>query len=186
VTTKTAPALRPASTKQTGYIDTLLGNREISDELAEHTRTVVGDGVSVRQASEIINWLMALPKRAEVPADRPSARVGYYVRTEQTGDTPDCEAARVVYVVVLNKAETNTYAKRLVISSYGSARWEYAPRVGSQLAAEGLQPLTAEEAAELGHLHGVCVVCTRQLTDPSSVERGIGPVCSARLREHGA
>lgn len=79
-----------------------------------------------------------------------------------------------VYVVVENKAKTNAYAKRMNLAT---GRWEYAPGVVKRLT----DRLTIEQAAALGHLHGRCVCCGAELSDPESVERGIGPVCAKRL-----
>lgn len=41
--------------------------------------------------------------------------------------------------------------------------------------------LTLAEAVELGAQHGICVVCGAELTDPTSIERGIGPVCAKKV-----
>lgn len=83
------------------------------------------------------------------------------------------------YAVVLNKAKTHTYAKELIVTE-GKASWEYKP--GAVRALGALTPLTIEEAAKWGHLHGHCIVCCRPLTDPASVTNGIGPVCAKRLK----
>ena len=87
-----------------------------------------------------------------------------------------------VYVVVLNKAGTRKYAKQLVLSKEDGrkkAKWLYVR--GGVYRLGGLQVLTVEEAARLGRLHGVCVVCGKALTVPQSVLDGIGPVCIKRL-----
>lgn len=39
--------------------------------------------------------------------------------------------------------------------------------------------LTLDEAKAFGHKTGVCINCGRTLTDPVSVENGIGPICAA-------
>lgn len=41
--------------------------------------------------------------------------------------------------------------------------------------------LTLAQAVELGAQHGVCVVCGAELSDPTSIERGIGPVCAKKV-----
>jgi len=41
--------------------------------------------------------------------------------------------------------------------------------------------ITLAQAVELGAQHGVCVVCGAELTDPTSIERGIGPVCAKKV-----
>lgn len=70
------------------------------------------------------------------------------------------------------------YAKRLVVAD-GSGVWEYAPGLVRQLRPE--HKMTREQAAEFGHLYGVCCVCGATLTNENSIEAGIGPVCSSRL-----
>lgn len=55
------------------------------------------------------------------------------------------------------------------------------PAAQGSTARAGLQPLTPEEAAKLGRLHGCCVICGRTLTDPTSVNAGIGPVCGRKV-----
>lgn len=37
------------------------------------------------------------------------------------------------------------------------------------------------EAVRYGRLFGGCSICCRKLTDPESVERGIGPICAERF-----
>ena len=41
--------------------------------------------------------------------------------------------------------------------------------------------LTLDQCKEIGKAIGRCVVCGARLTDPASVERGIGPICATRL-----
>lgn len=68
----------------------------------------------------------------------------------------------------------NLYAKRLDVTS---GTWEYAPGMVNRLT----ERLSVEEAAAMGRLYGRCVVCGRTLTDETSIEAGIGPVCRKRL-----
>lgn len=84
-----------------------------------------------------------------------------------------------IIVVVKNKRGDRTYAKVLTASPAGRWSWEYAPGVGASVA--GLSPVSLSDAAAWGHLHGSCLVCCRSLTDPASVERGIGPVCAKKF-----
>lgn len=119
-----------------------------------------------REAKDLIDTGKRADRKAVVA--KPAATPGYYVK----GDT--------VYVVVLNKAKTRTYAKQLVISGRGRARWEFAPGAVRDL--DLTIKLTEAEASIMGRQHGVCVVCAKELTDPKSVQAGIGPVCGKRLR----
>ena len=41
--------------------------------------------------------------------------------------------------------------------------------------------LTLAECQEIGRAIGRCIVCGAKLTDPESVERGIGPICAKRV-----
>jgi hypothetical protein len=74
-----------------------------------------------------------------------------------------------------NLQHTGIYAKRLTPEG-----WEFVPG-GLRTIAEKGEPMTREMAAEYGRLYGVCGVCGRELTDETSIEAGIGPVCSGRL-----
>lgn len=111
--------------------------------------------------SEQITEYKDKPKRP-----KPVTAPGYYAKEGQ------------YYVVVMNKAKTHTYAKRLVTSGT-KVSWEYEP--GAVGALGTLTPLSIEEAAAWGHLHGHCIICCRPLTDSKSVMNGIGPVCAKKL-----
>lgn len=41
------------------------------------------------------------------------------------------------------------------------------------------QRMTADQAAAFGHLYGVCVSCSRELTDETSIKWGYGAKCAA-------
>ena len=112
--------------------------------------------ISKKTASLLISTLKGMPDKAGA-----AAAPGYYVRNGE------------VYVVVLNRAGTNTYAKQMVISN-GRGRWEYAKGVGRDIAKEGLAPLTVTEAARLGKLHGACVDVNREGDNYGARLRGRG------------
>lgn len=76
--------------------------------------------------------------------------------------------------LVLSKTD-RLYAKRLVIID-GRGSWVYAPGLISRM--QNYSPLTLEQASEFGVRFGVCAVCGRTLTNPDSIDRGIGPVCA--------
>jgi len=112
--------------------------------------------------SDQINEYKNLPKRAVA-----STEPGYYTLDGK------------YYVVVKTKDGERTYAKELVTAASGSVSWEY--KKGAVRALGALTPLTVEEAAKWGHLHGRCIICCRPLTDAKSVTNGIGPVCAKKL-----
>lgn len=148
-----------ASDKQVALLTRLINEREWHLD-------AIPDPLTKRQASYLIEDGLAAPRKQ---SDAPTAQPGYYVSGGE------------VYVVVANKAGTGVYAKRLCIEGdkFKTAKWRYAPGIAASVAT--LSPLSIEEAAALGHMHGICVVCAKRLTDPESVQRGIGPVCIKRL-----
>lgn len=70
------------------------------------------------------------------------------------------------------------YAKQLVQDGENWS-FEYAPGAVRTLRPE--HRLTLEQAKEFGALYGTCCVCGRTLTNESSIEAGIGPVCASKF-----
>jgi hypothetical protein len=158
MTTPTIETIDPATDKQVRYLASLVDKHELPGDF------VVPDPLTRTDASELIARALTCPKKTV-----PTVELGYYL---YEGD---------VFTVVENQAKTGTYAKRLRIEGGDKprAKWKYEPGMMNALA--GAPRLTVAEAASLGHLHGVCVVCGKRLTDPESVTRGIGPVCITRI-----
>lgn len=154
-------ATTPPSDKQIGFATKLLNTKAHdmdTDKMVANLPNMGKAGVSA-----LIDALLGMADKAG-----DSAQEGYY---SLDGD---------YYVVVANKAGTRTYAKRLTLGETEDGkvkpRWEYAPGVERNL--RGAEPMTKAEAAAIGHAHGFCVKCCRPLTDPASVEAGIGPICA--------
>jgi hypothetical protein len=70
--------------------------------------------------------------------------------------------------------KNHLYAQELI-----GTTWTYAPGMMARLS-QGGQPLTREAAETYGRTFGACALCGRTLTNPESIERGIGPVCASR------
>lgn len=98
------------------------------------------------------------------------AEDGYYVY----GDTFVC--------VKWNRAKTGQYA---TVWDTESQSWEYDNSQSRKLMAEvkagKLSRVTPEDAKRFGDLYGVCMKCSRTLTDPESIANGIGPVCADKM-----
>lgn len=84
-----------------------------------------------------------------------------------------------VYCVRRSRTSQRRAAYRLVIAGRGSASWSYERGMIFRLTAD--EQLTEQQARDVGHSWGVCAVCARTLTNPESVELGIGPVCRGRM-----
>jgi hypothetical protein len=88
-----------------------------------------------------------------------------------------------IFVVKLTQDKERVYAKKLVESPNRLTEsgeivqfdFEYAPGAIYKLTPEQMMPI--ERARELMIKYGHCIVCSRLLKDPHSVEQGIGPVC---------
>jgi hypothetical protein len=81
-----------------------------------------------------------------------------------------------VYKVQQNRTKTSTYAKVLL----DSGEWNYVGQQPFGLLTPAAR-LTVEAAQAYGRRTGRCAVCARTLTNPTSIEAGIGPVCATRF-----
>lgn len=154
-----------ASDKQTQFVAKLMAERDYSNLQAANVQTSVEAGLTKAQASMLITLLLECPKVAQKIAQGVSE--GFYVHDDR------------VYRVQKSKSTGNLYAKVLTPTVFGKASWEYAP--GAIKALTGAERLSLETAVRFGHHYGVCMVCGRTLSDPKSVEAGIGPICASRL-----
>lgn len=116
----------------------------------------------------------ALPDRnAPVEPDAEPAPDGFY--------NYNGSVAKVVH----NQAGTRQYAYVLQVrpkseqTEKKGADWVYSPGVHGKLTLA--DQLTQEQAVEFGQLYSICGICGAMLSDPASIERGIGPVCARNL-----
>lgn len=91
------------------------------------------------------------------------------------GSADDMANARIFKVQKAVHGSGNLYGKELV-----NGRFEYFKGARRLLLAEGRR-MTLEEAKAYGALYGTCCVCGRTLTNETSIEAGIDPVCAGRL-----
>jgi hypothetical protein len=144
------------SEAQMAFIASLLKQKGVERDLSELDKA---------KASKLIGELKALPNAT---VSRPAAdklEPGKYIKDG------------VVYEVAIS-GKGYPYAKELVIEN-GHSSFEYAPGAVRNLTAH--DKLTLEQAEAYGHEHGVCCLCGRELTNPDSIERGIGPVCASKF-----
>lgn len=166
----TKPDTFGGSIKQYNLIVKLLGEKVVPAKQTDWWKAVVAGTTSCtgKQASQFIDGLFKCPK---VGTPGKIADEGYYLMDG------------TVYRVRKAKTTGNHYAVQLVITTTVDGKkkgtWEYVKGVVYKLGE--IAPMTVEEAAAKGHLDGVCVVCGRALTEPKSVQAGIGPVCAKKL-----
>lgn len=82
--------------------------------------------------------------------------------------------ARIFKIQVAVHGSGRLYAKELIDN-----RFEYVQAMG-EIARHGRR-LALEEAKSYGQLYGTCCLCGRTLTDETSIENGIGPVCAKKF-----
>lgn len=187
--TTTATTFRPASEKQLAFISRLVQERfpnELATTLLTRYEHEQAEGTfSTAHASEIIDMLLSSPYRDEAP----TAPLGMH------------RLDGVTYKVQASKSSGKPYAKKLVLTEpdcagcangepedcidfFGhacewNARFEYAPGIVRKLSEDTAMSL--DEAKAFGSFYGTCVVCGATLTNPASIEAGIGPVCARKF-----
>lgn len=163
VDTDTDPGPPPPSDKQADFARDLAGE-VFGDNAPEFVRKLQEEGRWNRHAiRDVIDELLhARSQMRTRPETRPPE--GLHLVDGQ------------VYRVQRSQAD-RLYTKAL---DPKSAQWRYTGRAPLQhLSAETV--LTVDAAREWGVRFGVCAVCGRVLTNETSVERGIGPVCEGRF-----
>jgi hypothetical protein len=185
----------PASEKQIRFVRSLVREREIpvagrtpdearliaraEDALeAEQTRFL-----GKREASDLITWLMAQPRRPREASTTAQPEIGIYVLQDGT-----------IVQAKMNQRKTNVYTKRWVeirgerlvdaTEEHVHGEWEYDPALKARLGSARV--MTLQEAKDFILRYGQCVRCGRRLKAAQSVERGIGPVCIKYFEQFAA
>ena len=154
------------SFKQQSYLKSLLRTKIVPEPF----QGVELDNLSSGEASDLIKIMLTQPV---LP---PSDVNGNNIKLEPA-DEGFYFYEGSVYNVVASKTG-NRYAK-ILIEDGKKGRWEYIKGMVNTLNASRL--ISLSEAKKFGHEHGFCVVCGRTLTDPVSVQNGIGPICAGRF-----
>lgn len=128
---------------------------------------------AANEPSEVLDYVSVA---VEVP--EPVTEAGFYQHGEE-----------VYKVQVAVHGSGRLYAKRLIVAPDYDApetpthelpvkvRWEYAPGAIREIVAS--DRLTAEQAKAFSDLYGVCVFCTKPLTDERSIFAGYGEKCAS-------
>lgn len=167
---------REASKKQIDLIGKLFNEREWDSPLIAQTLALetYEDNFGGKEASALIDLLFKLPRVGTRARKAEQARMddeleegALYALGEGDGIA--------IYRVQRSKTSGKLYALR-VLEGGGT---EYAPGVVTRL--DPSRKLRMEEAQAWGRKTGTCCNCYAKLTDPVSVERGLGPICAARF-----
>jgi hypothetical protein len=149
--------MNPATPRQISFLKTLADERgyDFGDRKPE--------GLTVREASELIEFLLALPKPTTVAFVE--LEIGMYRLAN--GD---------IYRVQRSRESGRLYAKKL-----DWANNSFVFEAGAMRLITAGDRMTLDEAKAWGVETGICCVCSAFLTDPKSVSAGIGPVCAGRV-----
>jgi hypothetical protein len=167
---------KPATTKQTDFIRTLLAERA-GNEAAEAVRDALNarraQGISAAVASDAITRLLAIkvPRRATAPeGEGPEVPAGHYATASRTG-SQDLDFWRVDRPTE-GRWAGRTFVKRVI------GGHEDTPVRGAEAVA-ALEAIAADPEAgpRYGQTIGRCCRCNRTLTDEISRSLGIGPTC---------
>lgn len=163
------PAVRPATDPMKNFLKTLLSDRN-------HGLTVDVENISFADARKAIDFLKTQPyatrKAAAAPvvakraASGPITEDGMYLKDG------------VIYKVqIAVNGSGRLYAKKF---NTETKEFEYAGTAPLRTLTPG-NKMSREEAGEYGKLYGMCMRCSRTLTDEYSIANGYGKVCAGKL-----
>jgi len=152
---------RLATAKQLAFVNVLRSDRNLPLIDGNDPKWVT---TTIREASELIDALKAMPIPAKTPA-KPVAELeaGVYVNSDDD-------------IIRVYRGQSG---RMLAKSIDGNGAFTFLGLAIKYVKAD--QKITRERAAEFGQQTGVCCMCGRDLTDPESVAAGIGPICSGKF-----
>lgn len=189
-----------ATDKQLSFIGRLLSEKQLTPATAKYVDAGALLALTTRDASTLINELLALPRKAN---NNNNAVAAPAVEGMHRLDGVIYKVQKAVH------GSGNLYAKRLSVKvtcpghldfsdpSAFDAPWtfcpdaaecpnkqvdasfEYAPGAVKKL--NESTRMTLAEAKEWGALYGVCASCSKTLTREDSIERGYGKVCAKKF-----
>jgi len=162
-TTRTA---RPISAAQTNFINSLIEQRELSEEIWAAVVEVQSGEMTTRQASALIDVLKAQPWKA---------KAGAVAEDDLADEAGIYEVDGVVFQIKANRAKTNVYAMELVGTEYVYVGAIYKAKI------KKTDRITVDRAIELSGMIGQCIRCSRVLTAEKSVRQSMGPVCIKKI-----
>lgn len=161
--------VKMASDKQVAYVSTLLAEREVPQDLEEIAAL---ESWTSEQASELIRGLKVAPRKPRDEAVQvfPNVPDGRYAIPNSSGK------GDLVFWKVWTRRDGSRGVDLQISDDYLPVARAQAQGVLERIA---LDP--KEASAQYGKEIGSCGVCGRTLTDETSREIGIGPVCRRRF-----
>lgn len=161
---------------------------EIYDEVVEYTRNYSGTfEFMLDMQAALKSWGELTPGQTKGVANCMRAEMlRNQHRTIQAAMAPITDGMYrkdgIIYKVqAAVHGSGNLYAKQLVKDDYSRSGWRFEYVAGAVRKLLLADKMTLEQAKEFGALYGTCCVCGRTLTDETSIEMGIGPICAGRF-----
>jgi hypothetical protein len=153
------------SNVEEGRLDSLYKSLRISEDPEEF-------GMSTRQASEVIEWLLRRPKQATEQAAPLNAELpaGRYAIENEQGELR-------FYQLWVSKDGK----RRNLYVLFGPSEAKLYPKTQEAICQKILDVGYRECAIRFGNEIGMCSNCGRRLTNRISRELGIGPICGGRM-----
>lgn len=162
-----ADAPRPATERQVAYVQSLIAEREIPEDLIEVAAQTTWDA---EQASALIRALKVAPRRPVQAQDvYENVPDGNYAILNASGN------GDVVFYRVWTRRDGSRGVDLQVSDDFLPVARAQVSGIMDRIAQDPGRALT-----RYGHEIGRCGVCNRTLTDEVSRERGIGPVCASK------
>lgn len=165
---------KAATDKQVGFLNSLMADRVMDDEHRHWLLCQIeAKTLSSKQASGEIDALLKKPKIAKVSEK-------HVAKSEWVEAVEDAYYVNVdgKFFQAKRSKAGHLYAMGLV--PHGKKfKWVYVPGVMKDF--QTWKPVTADIASQFGKQFGSCMVCARTLTNPDSIEAGIGPICAGKF-----
>lgn len=185
------PLVPMATPKQVAFITDLLADRDFSGEErpAWQARieylaltTEAREAMSQSQASAFIEYALGMPGKARTPeaVNQDGIPAGRYAVPNHmlTGDTAD----NSVSFFKVDRPESGRWSGYTFISRQAGGDFLRMNRRQQDEAKKAIREFGFPEASRLYGLElGHCGVCGRELTNETSREEGIGPVCRDKM-----
>lgn len=167
-----------ATERQISFLTSLITERGLSLDkavmLTFNTDQTETFEIGRRECSQMIDAVKAVRRPERERPAAPDLEAGMY------------KVGQDIFRVKISKSSGKPYAEILCHEAIlngnytDAAVWfEYAPGAVRRITPD--HRMTLDQCAEFGLLFGTCCVCARELTNPKSIARGIGPVCEKKI-----
>lgn len=173
-----------ASPAQVSFVKKLLAERDVSGFNAAYakrcTEILRGEGEPLTKAGAhtLIEGLLTLPKLGgdtEVQTDTPDVPAGFYA---VRGTDP--EAVNDIQFFTIDKPTEGRWAGYTFVNQVVGQEEIRISRSRQDAAVAAIAKDPKAASILYGHEIGRCGLCNRRLTNQSSREAGIGPVCASK------